>query len=146
MRLRLLVLIALALGMVGVSRAADEFVVIVHPSVVGSKIRRADLADVFLRKTLRWSSGGGGLAVPVDQSGTSPVRKAFSEAVVQQPVAQVMRYWQKQMFSSSALLPPPVKGSDADVIAFVAKTAGAVGYVSAGAALPPDVKTLALID
>ena len=58
----------------------------------------------------------------------------------------MVQYWQKQMFSSSALRPPPVKGSDADVIAFVAKTAGAVGYVSAGASLPPDVKTLALID
>ena len=146
MRLRLPLAIALCvLGAAAAARAADEFVVIVHPSVVGSKIRRADLADVFLRKTLRWTSGGG-LAVPVDQSGTSPVRKAFSEGVVQQPVAQVIRYWQKQMFSSSALLPPPVKGSDADVIAFVAKTAGAVGYVSAGASLPPDVKTLALID
>jgi len=125
--------------------AADDFVVIVHPSVVGTKVKRADLAALFLKRALRWSSGGG-LAVPGDQSGTSPVRKAFSDAVIQQPVAQVLQYWQKQMFSPSGLRPPPVKGSDAEVIAFVSKNAGAVGYISAGNSLPPELKTLEIID
>jgi len=138
---------ALALGPVaaGVADAADAFVVIVHPSVTGASIRRADLGAVFLKKALRWS-GGGGLAVPVDQSGTSPVRIAFSEGVLRQPVAQVVQYWQKQMFSAARTSPPPVKATDADVIAFVAKNAGAVGYVTAGTTLPPDVRTLTLID
>jgi ABC-type phosphate transport system substrate-binding protein len=128
----------------GVATAADVFVVIVHPSVTGASIRRADLGAVFLKKASRWSSGG--RAVPVDQSGTSPVRIAFSEGVLGQPVAQVVQYWQKQMFSAARLTPPPVKGSDAEVIAFVAKNAGAVGYVAAGTPLPPEVKTVALVD
>ena len=142
-----LTMLGLVLILAGASRApaADEFVVIVHPSVVGSSVKRTDLAAVFLRKAARWT-GGGGLAVPIDQSGTSPVRKAFSEAVIQQPVAQVVQYWQKQMFSASRLTPPPVKGSDAEVIAFVAKNAGAVGYVAAGIPLPPEVKTLSVVD
>jgi ABC-type phosphate transport system substrate-binding protein len=141
--------IALALALspaaAGVAAAAEAFVVIVHPSVTGASIRRADLGAVFLKKALRWS-GGGGLAVPVDQSGTSPVRIAFSEGVLGQPVAQVVQYWQKQMFSAARLAPPPVKGTDAEVIAFVAKNAGAVGYVAPGTTLPPEVTTLALID
>ena len=118
---------------------------IVHPSVTGASIRRADLGAVFLKKASRWS-GGGGLAVPVDQSGTSPVRIAFSEGVLRQPVEQVVQYWQKQMFSAARLSPPPVKATDAEVIAFVAKNAGAVGYVAAGTTLPPGVRTIALID
>ena len=146
MRLRLPLAIALwsVLGAAAAARAADAFVVIVHPSVTGSNIKRADLAAVFLKKAPRW--GGGAVAVPVDQSGASAVRKAFSEAVVGQPVAQVVQYWQKLMFSSSPLRPPSVKGSDSEVIAFVVKTPGAVGYVSAGAPLPAEVRTLALID
>jgi ABC-type phosphate transport system substrate-binding protein len=39
-----------------------------------------------------------------------------------------------------------VKGSDAEVIAFVAKTEGAVGYVSKAVALPSEVKAVALVD
>ena len=98
---------------------------VVHPSVVGTNVHRGDLAAVFLRKAARW--GTGAPAVPVDQSGTSPVRNAFSQAVLGMPVATAVQYWQKQMFQTNPLRPPAVKASDAEVIAFVAKTEGAVG-------------------
>jgi hypothetical protein len=39
-----------------------------------------------------------------------------------------------------------VKGSDEEVLVYVAKTKGAVGYVSAGATLPSDVKAVSVID
>ena len=84
--------------------------------------------------------------MPVDQSGTSAVRKAFSESVLGMPVATAVQYWQKQMFATNPLRPPAVKGSDAEVIAFVAKTEGAVGYVSKAAALPAGVKAIAVIE
>jgi ABC-type phosphate transport system substrate-binding protein len=136
--------IALGLAASAASEAADAFIVVVHPAVPGRNIRRSDLAAVFLRKAARW--GGGATAIPVDQSGTSPVRKAFSEAVLGMPVAAVVQYWQKQMFATSPVRPPAVKRSDAEVIAFVARTEGAVGYVSNAATLPADVKALAIIE
>jgi ABC-type phosphate transport system substrate-binding protein len=124
--------------------AADAFVVIVHPSVTGTNIKRGDLANVFLKKSSRWGSGAA--ADPVDQSGTSPVRKAFSETVVHMPVGEVVQYWQKAMLSSTPTRPPSVKDSDAEVIAYVTKRPGAVGYVAAGTPLPAGVKALAVID
>jgi len=126
------------------SPAADDFVVIVHPSITGANIRRADLAAIYLRKAARW--GGAGTASPVDQSGTSAVRGAFSQAVLGMPVATVVQYWQKQMFEANPLRPPIVKGSDADVVAFVAETPGAVGYVSKAAPLPASVKAIEVIE
>jgi ABC-type phosphate transport system substrate-binding protein len=124
--------------------AADDFVVIVNLSVPGVNVRRADLGAVFLRKATRW--GGGATAVPVDQSGTSPVRNAFSRAVLGMPVAAAVQYWQKQMFGRNPVRPPAVRGSDAEVIAFVARTEGAVGYVSKAAVLPPEVRAVAVIE
>ncbi len=142
-------LTALAVGLVllapAASRAADDFVVVVHSSLAGANIRRADLAAIFLKKASRWG-GAGGNAIPVDQSGTSAVRSAFSQAVLGMPVATAVQYWQKQMFEANPLRPPVVKGSDAEVIAFVTETPGAVGYVSKATALPAGVKALALID
>jgi ABC-type phosphate transport system substrate-binding protein len=136
------------LGMTAIPAApaasADDFVVIVNPSVPGTNVKRSDLAKVFMKTATRWGSAGA--AVPVDQSGTSPVRKAFSEAVLGQPVAQVVQYWQKQVSRASSLRPPPVKANDVEVLAFVANNQGAVGYVSAGIPLPPDVKALTLVD
>ena len=70
--------------------------------------------------------------MPVDQSATSPVRKAFSESVLRMPISTALQYWQKQMFATPPLRPPAVKASDADVVAFVGSTPGAVGYVSLG--------------
>jgi ABC-type phosphate transport system substrate-binding protein len=135
---------ALVLAAAPPSAAADDFVVIVNPSVAGVNVRRADLGAVFLRKATRWGSGA--TAVPVDQSGTSPVRNAFSQAVLAMPAATAVQYWQKQMFGVNPVRPPVVKGSDAEVIAFVAKTEGAVGYVSKAAVLPPGVKAIAVIE
>ena len=144
--MRLLTALVLVLGLAApaVSPAADDFVVIAHPTLAGSNIRRADLAAVFLRKAVRFAAGG--VATPVDQSGTSPVREAFSEAVLGMPVATVVQYWQKQMFAKNPLRPPLVRGSDAEVIAFVAENPGAVGYVSKAAALPAGVKAIDLIE
>jgi ABC-type phosphate transport system substrate-binding protein len=144
MQPRLVLMTALVLGAASLSVAADEFVVIVHPSVAGQSIRRSSLAALFLQKATRW--GDESLAVPVDQSGTSAVRKSFSDSVLGMPVGAALQYWQKQMFVQSQLRPPTVKGSDAEVIAFVAKTAGAVGYVSKGLALPPGVKPVGIIE
>jgi len=125
--------------------AADSFVIIVNSSVPGATVHRADLAAVFMKKALRW--GDGSPASPVDQSGTSPVRKAFSDAVLQMPVAAVLQFWQRQLMApSSQLRIPVVKGSDEEVLAYVAKTSGAVGYVAPGAALPPGLKAVAIIE
>ena len=144
MRLVAALVAALVLGAPAPSPAADEFVVIVHPSVAGANVRRPDLAAVFLKKATRWGSGG--TAVPVDQSGTSAVRKAFCDAVLGMPVGTAVQYWQKQMFGANPLRPPAVKASDAEVIAFVEKTEGAVGYVSKTAVLPAGVKAIAVFD
>ena len=135
---------ALVLGAAVPSPAADEFVVIVHPSVGGANIRRPDLAALFLKTATRW--GDRSPAVPVDQSGTSTVRKAFCDSVLGMPVAAALQYWQKQMFGGGALRPPAVKGSDVEVLAFVEKTEGAVGYVSKAATLPAGVRAVVVID
>jgi ABC-type phosphate transport system substrate-binding protein len=136
--------IAVLLALPASSPGADDFVVIVNPSVAGSTMRRTDLAAVFLRTAGRWGSGA--TAVPVDQSGTSPVRNAFCQAVLGMPVATAVQYWQKQMFAATPVHPPAVKGSDAEVVAFVEKTPGAVGYVSKAAVLPAGVKAIAVTE
>ncbi len=136
---------ALVLAVIGTAEATDSFMVIVNASVVGTSVRRADLAAVFLKKAVRW--GDGSPANPVDQSGTSPVRKGFSETVLQMPVMAVVQYWGKQLASLAASMrPPTVKGSDDEVLVYVAKTSGAVGYVSSGTALPPGVKAVTIIE
>jgi ABC-type phosphate transport system substrate-binding protein len=126
--------------------AAEEapFKVVVQAALPGASIKRSLLADIFLKKSTRW--GDGSLISPVDQSTASPVRIEFSQRVLGKPVAGVQIFWMRQMSSPGGATPPPVKASDAEVIAFVESKPGAIGYVSEPAILPTTLKELELTE
>ena len=136
--------LSLATTIQGGSSAASErtFQVIVHQDVQGTQIPRADLSAIFLKDALRW--GDGRRVEPVDQSLRSPVRKDFSEAVLHKSVDGIQLLWSRKV--TRGVMPPAVKSTDEEVIAHVAETEGAIGYVSAGLPLPPTVKVLDVIE
>jgi ABC-type phosphate transport system substrate-binding protein len=136
------VLAILAAGAAPVVSAEARFRVIVHPQVKGSQIPRAALSSIFLKQAPRW--GDGSEVRPVDQSVRSSVRRAFCGEVHQQGIAEVQYYWQRKM--ARGVMPPPVKTSDQEIVAFVASTPGAIGYVSAEAPLPASVKAVDIVD
>jgi ABC-type phosphate transport system substrate-binding protein len=125
-----------------VARADATFQVIVHADIEGSQIKRETLSSVFLGEVTRWGSGQ--RVMPVDQSMRSPVRALFTEQVLSQPFEGIEFYWADMI--RKGVVPPPVKKSDAEVIEYVARTKGAIGYVSLGAVVPAAVKTVSIID
>ncbi len=143
-RLLLLVLVAAALGAGTGQRvsAAAAFRVIVHPDVKGNQIPRSVLGAIFLKQALKW--GDGRAVVPVDQSVQSAVRRQFSSDVLKQGIVEVQVYWQRKI--TAGQVPPPVKTSDEEVVAFVASTPGAIGYVSSSTTLPATVREVSVVD
>ncbi len=144
-RLLLLVLVAaavIAAGLVQGVSAAPAFRVIVHPQVRGSQIPRGVLSAIFLKQALKW--GDGSPVAPVDQSTQSAVRRQFSSDVLKQGIVQVQVYWQRKI--AAGQVPPPVKTSDEEVVAFVASTPGAIGYVSPSTTLPDTVREVTVVD
>ena len=121
----------------------EEFQVIVHASVQGTRITRANLSALFTGRTFQW--GDKTLARPVDQSTQAPVRRAFTASVIGLSMGELQMYWQRRV-SSDHVFPPPVKGSDEAVLGYVAATAGAVGYVGPETAVPEGVKIIAVVD
>jgi ABC-type phosphate transport system substrate-binding protein len=108
------------------------FRVIVNAKNPATALSRDTLADLFLKKSTRWSDGE--TVRPVDLRPKSETRRKFSENVLKRSVAAVRSYWQQRIFSGRGI-PPPELESDEDVVGYVARHRGAVGYVSAGAAL-----------
>lgn len=138
-------LTALALLAAGTLRAEETpFKVVVPAALPGSAIKRSIVADIFFKRVTRW--GDGSVISPVDQSVASPVRISFSKQVLGKPVAGVQIYWVRQMSSPGGHLPPPVKTSDEDVIAFVGAKPGSIGYVSETATVPANLKVLELTE
>jgi len=130
-----LALLALAahVAVAAVSMAAPaQFVIIVHASNPAASVNRKFLADAFLKKTTRWDHGE--TIKPVDQVPDSSVRRTFSEQILKRSVAAVRSYWQQVIFAGNGV-PPPELNADDDVVQYVLKHVGAVGYVSSTANL-----------
>jgi ABC-type phosphate transport system substrate-binding protein len=141
---RRLVLFALA-GVACASSAAPQdrrYVVIVNVENPVDALSRAEVAKLFLDRTSHWKHGA---ASPVDQSLISAIRAAFSQDVLGYSLPAVKSYWDKRLMSSREV-PPPVKSTDAEVIAHVARNKGGIGYVSAATPLEGGVKVLKLQD
>ncbi len=130
MRYRTLVAVwALAFSFGGIATASD-FKLVAHPSVPVASLSRSELSAVFLKKTNKWLDGTP--IVPVEPEHDSSLRLSFCRAVHDKTVAMIDSFWQKQVFSGRSS-PPLSKASDAEVIAYVRGTRGAIGYVSVGA-------------
>jgi ABC-type phosphate transport system substrate-binding protein len=134
-------------ALLAASPLPEGFKIIVHPDIAGQKIKRKDLAAVYLKTVTRWSDGR--VALPVDQPASSEARKRFSEQILGLSVVLASQYWLKQMTSGArgtAKMPPPVKDSDFAVVNFVKANPGAVGYVSEGYAVGDEVKVVEITE
>jgi ABC-type phosphate transport system substrate-binding protein len=125
--------------------AAQEasYKVIVNASNSASSVKREAVAQLFLNRKATWSSGPS--ADPVDLSMTSPVREAFSREILGMPLPAVQQYWRRRLLEQKEF-PPKVKSADAEIVAYVAKSVGGIGYVSAAMPLSPEVKVLKIPD
>jgi hypothetical protein len=124
------------LGLVN-ARAAD-FKVIANPSVSASSISAGDIKDVFL---LDKDSLGGSHVEPV-LTKSGPAHDAFLKEYLGKSDTALQAFYRSLVFTGKASM-PKMLGSDAEVLAYVAKTKGAVGYVSSGASTE-GVKVLAV--
>jgi ABC-type phosphate transport system substrate-binding protein len=126
--------------------AGAGYRVIVDEASPVSGLKRADLARIFLKKQTRYKDGSE--LSPVDQSARSPVRAAFSRAVLAaeglEKISAVENYWRQLIYSGRGT-PPAVKNGDEDVRVYVAATPGGIGYVSDKAVLT-GVKTVKIED
>jgi hypothetical protein len=124
---KMIAAIVLALTAVSVGAAdTGNMKVIVNNGVSVRSMSSKAISDLFLKKTSTWSSGTAVVAV---DNATPAVREEFSRIIHGKASAAVKSYWNQQIFSGRSI-PPLEKASDAEVIAFVRSTPGAVGYVS----------------
>ncbi len=108
------------------------YVVIVNSANPTTRANRKFISNAFLKKTTRWPSGD--VIRPVDRGADADVRRRFTQDVLNRSVAAVRSYWQQLLFAGRDL-PPPELASSEDVVTFVAKHDGAIGYVPANVGL-----------
>ena len=118
--------------------ARAQIAVVAHPGVADASADTGALIGIYSLDKTRWSDGSA--VVPFDA--TTASQEAFYGALGQS-AGQFKKVWLRKKLSGEGQ-PPESLGSDAEVLAKVASTPGAVGFVSAGA-VDSSVKVLATL-
>jgi len=116
---------------------AADLKVIANSSVGASSVSADELKGVFL--ATKTSLSDGSHVEPVLLKGGA-THEAFLKEYVGKTDSAFETYYRSLVFTGKASMPKAL-ASDGDMVAYVAKTKGAIGYVSAGSATA-GVKTL----
>ena len=106
--------------------SAQGLRVIANPSVQVTSISPSDLKSLYLEE--KTSLAGSGHVEPVLMK-TGPAHEAFLRHVLGRTDADLQMYYRSLVFTGRGSVPKTLD-SDEAVVAYVAKTRGAIGYVS----------------
>jgi ABC-type phosphate transport system substrate-binding protein len=105
--------------------AQVELVVIAHPSVTADSLDKDELLDYFTGDIQRWPDGTPVVVCDLGQKGK--VRDGFYRFLGTRP-SRMKSIWLRKMLSGEGD-PPESLASEAEVLAHVAETPGALGYL-----------------
>jgi len=112
------------------SLAAADVVMIANADHTGVVLSKKDVSDIYSGRMSKWPDGA--KTVPIYIKGGS-VHESFLSDYVGKNDAQFIATWKKLVFTGKASMPDGV-GNEADVIAKVKATPGAIGYIAPGTA------------
>jgi hypothetical protein len=135
-RLSFLLLTAAALVCASAIQAADVKI-IANPSVSAPSVSADELKHIFLLEKSVLADGT--RVEPVVAKG-GPTHDAFLHEYLSKTDSALQTYYRSLVFTGKASMPRTL-ASEVEVAAFVAKTKGAIGYVSTGTPTP-GTKTL----
>lgn len=134
--IRGLMLLTGLLAMATATVRAADVKVIANPSVPATSISATELKNVFL--AVKTTVDGAPVEPVLGKHG--PTHEAFLKEYLGKSDVALTTYFRSLVFTGKAAMPKACD-SDAEVAAYVAKTKGAIGYVSADATAP-GTKTL----
>ena len=102
-------------------------VLIVSNKTVGDTImNRDDIKEIFLGKRVQWSDNSKIHIVTLQNPG---LHNAFLKEFIKKSPKQYKNYWKKMVYTGKGKTPRKF-GSVQDLLEYVAKTKGAIGYIN----------------
>jgi ABC-type phosphate transport system substrate-binding protein len=108
-----------------------DVLVIAHPDTPLSSLEKKEVKDIFTGKKTRWD---GKLKVVIATLKNSEIHRQFLGKFIKKTPAQFRNYWRRKVFTGEGKSPKSFK-NEAELIAYIAKTKGAVGYISTASAV-----------
>jgi TonB family protein len=136
--LRILIIAGLVLFSVA-SLASSDIKVIANSSVTADFISAGELKRIYLLQSRKLKDGS--VVEPVLQK-RGAVHEAFSRQFLEREGEEIRTYYHGVVFTGKGSMPREVN-SDSEMVSYIARTRGAIGYVSGGANTD-NVKVLAV--
>ena len=119
---------------------AGDVVLVANKTIPVSSLSKGDVKSIFLAK----KKSVDGVRVKLATLKGSDLHNQFLKAYVGKTPSQFSNYYKKLIFTGKGK-PPKSMTSEAKMIAYVSRTSGALGYVSA-AAVTDKVKAIQVMD
>lgn len=107
---------------------ADGVVIVANQDVPASSLASNDIKQIFLGDKTTWDNGEKIVFVVQKKTDAGNV---FLKAYVKKSASQYDNYWKKRVFTGKGKAPQSFS-SDRELVEFVSRTPGAVGYVLSG--------------
>lgn len=106
--------------------ARAELVVVANAGSGVERLSQNEVINIFLGRYRQLPSGIA--ALPVDQPSASPAKALFYRKLVNKDIAEINTYWARLTFSGK-IAPPRQAASSVEMLEWLARTRGAIGYV-----------------
>ena len=109
------------------AQADNDALIIGHPATAVSAIKRAHARSIFSMRAIQWSDGSKITVFVLDDN--SELHQQFCRLVLGLLPHQLRRSWDRATYTGRAK--PPIRVSNVEqMLRLVAKTPGAIGYIS----------------
>lgn len=122
----LLSLSLLCLGFVHSVPALADLVVVVNARSGVAAMTRGDVINVFMGRNRQFFNGEE--AHPVDLENGHPYRAMFYQLLIGKDSSEIDAYWSRQVFTGRMQPPPRLKSTD-EVLKWVARKPGGIGFI-----------------
>ncbi len=127
----------LACAALAVAARAADYQLIANPDAGTATVSKEEAKNILLGNKSKWDNG---TVIRLAVLSDGPTHDKVINDITARTADQFGKYWKKQVFTGKGVMPETM-ADDAAMIAYVAKTPGAFGYVS-GDAKPEGVKVL----
>ncbi len=119
-------LAVLLLALVGSLPAQADIAVVLHQAQGVESLSRVEVINIFMGRYRRLPAGES--AAPAD---LEPLKARFYRALLGKDLAEINSYWARLVFSGQAS--PPVQLRDStEMLAYLRRNPGAIGFIEAG--------------
>jgi ABC-type phosphate transport system substrate-binding protein len=127
--LRLLALLAV----LAAPPAVADLVVVVNANSGVERLSQDEIVNIFLGRYRQLPSGLS--ALPIDQPANQPLKAQFYRKLVNKDLAEINAYWARLTFSGKTS-PPRQAANTGEVVPWIVRTPGAIGYIERSMADP----------